>query len=189
MVSVPYYIGLDQALNNTGIAVTNGKKIVTTQIISTSKESSLDRLIKLETVLTKLLQSLKPKKVYMESIYIPASRLKACSALIRVETTIQLLLARKSVEFLSMPASNRLSNSWPKQLKIKGSKEYCAEFLKPILPPGKISDHETDAVGILWGGLVLDKKQTIDAIMKAPIMNVNAKEYRADPNSIRNCFV
>jgi Holliday junction resolvasome RuvABC endonuclease subunit len=186
---MPYYIGLDQALNNTGIAVTNGKRVVTTQIINTSKQSSLERLELIEQSLTKLFMSLKPKMVFMESIYIPASRLKSCSALIRVEACVQLLLRRRSIEFESLPASPRLKTSWPKQLGIAGSKDHCVQFLKPILPKGKISDHETDAIGILWGGLVLKGLFTPDAIMEAEILKVNARKYKSSPECIRDCFI
>lgn len=184
-----FYIGLDQALNNTGIAVTNGKEIVTTQIINTSKEDVLDRLVTIEALLTQLLMTVKPKVVFMEGIYVPASRIKSCMALIKVETLVQLLLKRRSLDFTSLPSSPRLRTSWPNQLGISSSKDKCVEFLKPILPKGKISDHETDAIGILWGGLVLRKISTPGDIMDLRIIKVHAKNFRADPSCIRNSFV
>jgi Holliday junction resolvasome RuvABC endonuclease subunit len=186
---VTFYIGLDQALNNTGIAVTNGKKIVTTQIINTSKEDVLDRLVSIEGLLTQLVTSIKPKVVFMEGIYVPASRLKSCMALVKVEALVQLLLRRRSLDFLSLPSSPRLKSSWPNQLGIASSKDKCVEFLKPILPKGRISDHETDAIGILWGGLVSRKIYTPGDIMDLRIIKVHAKKFRADPGCLRDSFV
>jgi Holliday junction resolvasome RuvABC endonuclease subunit len=184
-----YFIGLDQALNNTGIAVTDGKKIVTTQLALSSKQDSLERIYKIEQTLDVILRQFKPQQVFMEGIYIPASRLKACSALIRVETCVQLLLLRKKFPFLSLPSSPRLATSWPKALNIAGPKEHCLELINPVLLDKTTSDHETDAVGILWAGLVLTKRKTVSAILRTRIHRLNAKTFRSDPSQLRNCFV
>jgi Holliday junction resolvasome RuvABC endonuclease subunit len=186
---VTIYIGLDQSLNNTGIAVTNGKKTTVTLQKSSAKLTELQKLYELELLLINLIQTLKPKRVYLENVYYVRFRIKSALSLLRVETTLKLVCLREKTEQTSLSANPREADSWPKLLGVTTTKEATAELFLPKLKDDTTTDHETDALGILYAGVIKDTTRTRAGMMRVPIIRVHAKDFRKDPRNLTNCFL
>lgn len=174
------YLGLDQSLNNTGIAITNGSKTAITVFRSRAKDSELQKLVELERVFTELLTAYEPTRVYLEEVYTVRFRIRSSLSLIRVETCLRLTCERLGVPHRSFSASPRHPESWPKAIGAKSTKIATAELFLPLINDATTTDHETDALGILYAGVITDTKKTKAGMMKTPIKRVNARAFRKD---------
>jgi Holliday junction resolvasome RuvABC endonuclease subunit len=182
-------LGLDQSLNNTGIAVSNGKQTVVTLQKSPVKLTELEKLYELELLLQNLIQVLKPKRIYLEQVYYVRFRIKSALSLLRVETTLKLVCLRENVECTSLSANPKEADSWPKLIGATSTKEATAKLFLPKLNDDSTTDHETDALGILYAGIIKDTTRTKTGMMRAPIIRINARDFRNDPGSVTNCFL
>lgn len=183
------YIGLDQSLNNTGIAVTDGKKTVITLQKSPAKLTEFEKLYQLELLLVNLIATLNPKRVYLENVYVTRFRIKSALSLLRVETTLKLVCLRQQTEQTSLSANPREADSWPKLIGVTTTKQAAADLFLPKIKDDTTTDHETDALGILYAGVIKDTTRTRAGMMKVPILRVHAKDFRKDAGSLTNCFL
>ncbi len=175
-----WYLGLDQSSSHTGVALTDGSMMMTTDFRLKEKLELNEKLFLMENFLHECCQLVRPQKVFMESVYTPSARLKAFSVLLRVETTIQNYLYRNNLDFESMSPNKVMEGSWPRQLGLTGTKEYVRAWLVQagVKMPPIITDHELDAIGVLFGGL---KKNGIlkeaNQVASIPLFRYTPNEY------------
>ena len=152
-----YYVGLDQALLNTGVAMCqpHAKQIVVRTLVTDSKCSIYERLFEIEREIDWVTSLQETLHVWLEKPFTPrggASR-KTALDLIRVETIITNLLYRKNSPFDILDSSPRAKKGWPKTLGILGTKSFMQTRIYAF-SKAKVNQHEADAIGILWAGLV-----------------------------------
>jgi Holliday junction resolvasome RuvABC endonuclease subunit len=174
------YLALDQALCNTGIAILDGKELLTTTFTTKSKNTTLvERLWALECILDLLCRKYKPDKVYMEEIF---ARNKTGATLSRVESIVQRYLHVSGIEYVSLSPIKSRANSWTGTLGLQGTKEFCKAWLDPYIGDPATTEHEIDAVGILWGGLVLDGIMSVQDIGSITFKRHNGKQFSTHVN-------
>lgn len=156
-------IGLDQALQNTGIAILQiepklKKGVIYTGVLKTNKKNKLeDRLSLIDKEIEKLLSRIKPELVGLEEVY-PGLSGRTVAILSQVYSTITNACKRVDVEFISYSSSKVKKGSWVKKVGIEGTKEVCREWLIKEKGEGikELEEHEVDAVGILCA-VMIDK--------------------------------
>lgn len=164
-----WYIGLDQALSNTGIAIFNGEDIYTTVLKTSSKKAIEERLSIIDKYIDNLLKSLSPKIVLLEESY-PGSHRNAAMRLAQVYSTVTNACIRNDIIY-KVYRSSKGKGSWPERLGIGGTKEYCREWLRGIKGEeiNNLEEHEIDAVGILWANIIEIQEYVLD---KIPIIQI-----------------
>lgn len=169
-------IALDQALENTGVAVFDGKAIYTTVFTTKPKESSSLRLHRIDSFLCSLLTTLQPQHIVLEESY-PGRFRNSAMRLAQVFCTVTNACYRHQVPTTILHASAKQPNSWPAVLGIKGTKEYCKNWLLEIHPQKQdieeLEEHEYDAIGILWAKMVGYKAFSSEEIASIPIIRVS----------------
>ena len=179
------FVGLDQSLNNTGIAIKRGPKVVTTVIKHTSSRSVFERVLLTRDLLRQILTAAAPAVVYMEDVFYVRKNISAVTSLIRVENMVQLLCHDLGTCTKSLPASPRLTNSWSRQLGFTNTKEDAAAFFLPyFVTNSKPTEHETDALGILHGGLISDNLATRHCMLGVQIQRVEPKDALRNPTEL-----
>jgi len=171
-----WYIGLDQALSNTGIALFNGKEIYTTVLKTSNTKTIEERLSTIDNYVDSLLKSLKPYIVLIEESY-PGSHRNSAMRLAQVYCTITNACIRNNISYRIYRAGKG-KESWPGRLGIEGTKEYCKEWLKGYRGEeevNKLKEHEIDAVGILWANIIEIQEYILKEI---PITPIKADEIR-----------
>lgn len=145
------YIGVDQSLTNTGIAIysTDTNSIYFDSIPTTPKNEYWDRLNSISSIVAEYIDYFKPVKAYMELPMYCASH-KSGRDLIRVETLIQYLFYSNDIPFVSISPK-----SWPKLLGLKTTKKELYDLLKPLASALTCND-QSDACGILIANLIVD---------------------------------
>lgn len=184
-----WYLGLDQSSSHTGVALTDGSVVITTDFRMKEKLELQEKLFLLENFVHSCCTLFSPEKIFTEAVYTPSARLKSFSVLLRVETTIHNYLYRSRREFESISANKVFKDSWPRQLGLDGTKEFVRAWLVQLgsKMPVAITDHELDAVGILFGGL---KKNGIlkeaNLVASIPLVRYTANEYLSRASEHRN---
>lgn len=154
------YIGLDQALDNTGIALyelqIRGRTAVRGKLqygtFKTNKELSLvERLLEIYDLTWALLEGLKPEYLFTELVYL--GRNKSSIDLVRVETVIHLVAKQFEVPAEIMSANPRMATSWPRLFGSGKSKGITQEVIKQATGY-YVNEHEGDAIGIGYAGLL-----------------------------------
>jgi Holliday junction resolvasome RuvABC endonuclease subunit len=173
-----WYIGLDQSSTDNGIAAyhKDTNTIYTTYFFCGKHDIELvERLYRLERFLESAISALNPKRVYTEEVH-PGNR-HAYAVLLRVEMAIHSMLYRHYVPYSSISANVIQHDSWPAQLKLKGTKEHIRLALTNVADPTS-TEHELDAVGVLLGGLTRDGLFELELINKLKINRVEeANEF------------
>lgn len=158
------FIGLDQALTNTGYCVlkeslkrltiidkgvieTKPKKIINKQ---DKRSYYLDRLIYIEECLDKLITKYKPEYVFYEEVYLTGNR--GGRTLAEVKVMVELLLKRKKVNSLSLPSQLNCKTSWRSILGLT-----TADKVSWQKKCGETNEHIADAYGIAKAGSILIK--------------------------------
>lgn len=172
-MSSPFkFLGLDQSLANTGIAVLAGNSIVLSTLKTNTKDGMGKRLAVIEQfVKDSLLFS--PQTVYIEEAYFNRVNSKEQSGVI-VKALLEKALYEVSLPYRVMPADARKGNSWRRPLGLtnKQKKEEPKATLQ-AQTESDINEHEADAWGILMGGLILDGQITAEQAWQFPIRKVN----------------
>lgn len=155
-----WLIALDQALENTGIAIlSTGKGIIYTSVLKTNKNHIIEnRLAYIDRVIEELIRELDPIDIAMEEVY-PGLAGRTVSILSQVYCTMTNICHRVGKKFKVYSSSKLRRGSWVKKLDLDGTKAYCRKWLIEDLGEEQIKyleDHETDAIGILWA-MAVDK--------------------------------
>jgi hypothetical protein len=180
-----WYIGLDQSSSNTGIAATNGRVILTSNLIIKAKLSMPEKLMLIEDFIRSCCEAVEPAKVYTEAIYSRARLIRAFTALLKVETTIHNYLFRVGYPYETMSPNHTQADSWPRKIGVRNTKDSVRLWLleNGQTLPKVISEHELDALGVLFGGLVKDDIiDDVSCIFKLPIVHHRFNDY---PNMLK----
>jgi len=167
-----WYVGLDQALSNTGVALFNGKEIFTTVLKTSSTKPVEERLSIIDSYVDNLLKYLNPVEVAIEESF-PGNHRNSAMRLAQVYATVTNACIRNKVSYRVYRAGKG-KDSWPNRLGIGGTKEYCKDWLKGIKGEDKIrelKEHEIDAIGILWANIIEIQEYVLDQI---PITQINS---------------
>lgn len=153
-----YYVGLDQALLNTGIAMCqpHNKELVVRTLVTDSQCSSYERLFEIEREIDWVTSIQSPNHVWLERAFtnFQSARRKTALALMAVDTTICNLLYRKNIPFTHLDSQPRVKKGWPRTLEIAGAKDPMQQYLRLMGYKTKFNSHEADAIGIVWAGLI-----------------------------------
>jgi Holliday junction resolvasome RuvABC endonuclease subunit len=170
-----WVVAFDQALGNTGVAITNGKIIYTTVLVTKSKLGLDNRLHQIDKFVTKVIETIFPEEIVLEVVF-PGRFRNAAMRLAQVYCTITNACFRYEIPYTVMDSAIKTSDSWPARLGIKGTKEHCKDWLLTIHPDketiNKLAEHEYDAIGILWAKMVEDKAISVESIANLPIIKL-----------------
>lgn len=168
-------IGVDQALETTGVAICflNIFHIYTFVFKTERKYSIEQRLHQIDFFFTGLFNKLNPACVALEEVYQGQFRTSALR-LAQVYSTLTNACLRANLDYTTFAsAKTKRNNSWTYSLGLNGTKEYCREWLlktnesqSEIL---KLTDHECDAIGIAWAKIVKDEVYLPSDILKFTI--------------------
>lgn len=167
------FIGLDQALSNTGYCVlkeTNNTLtiidkgvIVTKAKTLTDKDAKksyyLDRLLLIEDSLTKLLNKYHPDWVFYEEIYLTGNR--GGKTLAEVKIILELLLHRRKINNLGLPSRLNCKSSWRHILGLHSADKKL--WQKQC---GETNEHIADAYGIAHAGYLFLNPPTKNKVSK-----------------------
>lgn len=171
-----WVIALDQALENTGVAVFDGKAIYTTVFTTKPKESTCLRLHKLDSFLVSLISTLQPQHIVLEECY-PGRFKHSAMLLAQVFCTVTNACYRHQVPMTILHASAKQPNSWPALLNIKGTKEYCKNWLLKVHQQeeelNELEEHEFDSIGLLWAKMIEYNAFSSEEIATVPIIRVS----------------
>jgi Holliday junction resolvasome RuvABC endonuclease subunit len=173
-----WYIGLDQALSNTGIALFNGKTILTTVLKTSSSRSPEERLSAIDNYIDSLLKNLEPYIVLIEESY-PGAHRTSAMRLAQVYCTVTNACIRNNIRY-KVYRSGKGKESWPGRLGIEGTKEHCREWLKRYKGEEEVKqlkEHEIDAIGILWANIIEVQEYILDKIPITPIKADDISKY------------
>lgn len=156
-------LALDQSLNNTGYSLfktTNNvdytyldldKVLITTGIIKPKASTPYkDKLIFIETNVSKLIEEHKPDIVFLEEIFTVGKG--SWRKLIEVKVIIELLLYKKGIKTIALSSMIKHKKSWRAINKLTtADKKYWQGLLQ------EKNEHIADSIGIGLAGLVLLK--------------------------------
>lgn len=160
-----YFIGLDQALANTGWAVislveNNKSELIAYGTFKTNpKQSKVRRLDSLISFCSSLICKYSPCTLYLEEVFTAGRLAHFWKDLVSVESCLRLFLYQNNLEYDIMSPHLKASNSWRSYLEIKKSDK---KSTKELLESTKISEHEADAICIALAGLIHTKRVSID---------------------------
>jgi Holliday junction resolvasome RuvABC endonuclease subunit len=165
------YIGLDQALANTGWVVgeVNNKEIALIDagcLVTKAEEDLMDRLLKIDGLVSSLLETYRPERVYTESVFMPFNRkgIAAIRALLKVEAVVHLSLTKHKCAYSVMCSDPKVETSWRAVLNVnKGVKGKELPFVKD--KGLTINEHTADAIGILLGGVVVENIVNLESAL------------------------
>ena len=164
------YIGFDQALMNTGVAIyqPGAEPLVTLTTIKLVLENSVSnyhRLALLRRWLDYLVRKYEPVQVYTEAVYF--NRITSYSMIpVEVQAVFKTQLYELGYESVPMNCGNQ-RDSWPNLtgLRLKsGAKRVLSQYGITI------NQHESDAFGVLYGGLIRDGVLNKEDIWKAKVI-------------------
>lgn len=163
------YIGLDQALANTGWVVGEINNGIVSLIdygclVTKPEEELVERLLRIDNFVKGLIEQYQPERVYTETVYMPFNRkgIAAVHALLKVEAVVHLRLTKQGCSYRVMGSDPKVKGSWRGVLEVeKGVKGKELEFVKD--KELKVNEHTADAIGILLGGLVVEELVTIES--------------------------
>lgn len=188
-----WYLGLDQASYDTGIAIAHGYNVFTTamSIKATKKHpvELVERCHRIEQMLGSICEALPLTEVFTESTH--TRQMRAYTVLVKVETTIHNYLYRNGIPYSQISPNNHQIVSWPRLLQLGGTKEHVRLVLDSLLPE-LITEHELDAIGVLFGSLVRDNIVTPEIIRRINIVRTRnsadlltcIQAYRSQSNNI-----
>ena len=191
---MPIYCGIDQALNRSGIAITDGSTILTTYFTTDPEACQYSRICEVRSLVKRMGQSTAIDTIAIEqapsggmgngkamaaSIMITLNQLEFC-LLDQFKQTGQV--------FKTLSAISNVKIGWPRTLGSPGTKDKMAEWLvnTGVALPRSISSDEIDAIGLCWASLVIDGIKTPTDIQNAKIVRVAPKTFRAAPESFAN---
>ena len=170
-----WVVAFDQALGNTGVAITDGEVIYTTVLVTKSKLGLDKRLHEIDRFVTRVIETFFPEEIVLEVVY-PGRFRNAAMKLAQVYSTITNACFRYEVPYTVLDSAVKTKESWPARLGIKGTKEHCKGWLLATHPDletiNKLAEHEYDAIGILWAKMVEDKAISIESIANLPIIKL-----------------
>lgn len=148
-------LSLDQALANTGVILYKDKVIQKITTIKTNnKELIEDRLIAILKNTEKLIEENNIDKVLMEKVYTPRGSAGAWHLLLMVEAVLKVHIKRLGISIETIETSIKCKHSWKYLLNLKNDKKEMLKLARQFYP--KINEHEADALGILFAGLVIN---------------------------------
>lgn len=163
-----YFIGLDQALANTGWCVMELNKrrkkkkvsLIKHGLLKTSpREARVDRIIKIVELTNNLCQEYKPEKVFIEEVFCQSNRGHFWKHLVAVESCLELELTKNKQAFSSISAKLKAENSWRRVLNISKRDKSLS---KSTINAKKLSEHEADAICICLGGILIENYVILD---------------------------
>lgn len=170
-----WVVAFDQALANTGVAITDGEVIYTTVLVTKSKLGLDNRLHQIDKFVTKLIETFFPGEIVLEVVF-PGGFRNSATILAQVYSTITNACFRHEVPYTVLDSAVKTKESWPARLGIKGTKEHCKDWLLATHPDketiNKLAEHEYDAIGILWAKIVVDKAISVESIANLPIIKL-----------------
>lgn len=170
-----WYLGLDQASYDTGIAIAHGATVFTAAMhIRTTRKHPvelIERCARVERVLDSLCQVIPFTKAYTE--YVHTGQMRAYQVLVKIETTIHNYFYKRGLPFAIIKADPLIRESWPRLLNFGGTKEHVRLALDFMLP-SEISEHELDAIGVLYGSLVRDNIVEADFARRIKIVRLSS---------------
>jgi len=170
-------MALDQALENTGVALTDGKAIYTSVFVTRKKYTTAMRLHKIDSFITRVIQQLQLSHLVVEECY-PSRFRNAAMLLASVFYTVTNACMRYEIPYTVLQTASAKNSgvSWTNILGLKGTKEYCREWLRSLHPQTEtinaLEEHEVDAIGLLWAKMVITEAFSIEDIKLLPIIRV-----------------
>jgi Holliday junction resolvasome RuvABC endonuclease subunit len=172
------YLGLDQALANTGWCLVyfaaDEKPVISYGLIKTSSKLDIyERLFIIETELKDLIKTHNVKQLFTECVFINHSRAGDSRSLVRVETIIHRLAHQEHIPY-TIINSGKQNDSWKKVLGCH-EKDDAFKLFYPLLNKdnNKYFDSKgekiaaslilncTDAIAITFTGLINSQKLNI----------------------------
>lgn len=153
-----YYIGLDQALRNTGWSIirydNKGIKLVDLGVFKTSSDLCLDqRLLNIKNFTEELILKYAPILICTEYVYQNKVSPSSSRNLIKVEAIVHSTIFENKIDYDIISSSKSKKGGWRKELGItesqkKESKLYFENISKDL------TEHSSDSLAIILVGML-----------------------------------
>lgn len=157
-----HYLGLDQSSSYTGLAWLSmagpTPMVYTTTFEARGSGNLVRRLVHIESFVRTLACDgpASPNLVFTEQVF--PGRRSAYGTLLRVEAVIHMQLYKSKVPYETVGAAE-----WSRLLGLRGTKSHARDKFHRRLG-GTPTEHEFDALGVLFGGLIKARIITVEWI-------------------------
>ena len=162
------FIGIDQALANSGLALYSeqDQSIFVSCLRTNSKDQVGDRLSQIETYLKDLIEILDKPKIFYEYVYsgkfVPYESIKVLGL-------VEKIIAEYKLSSECFRSNAKEKGSWRSILEVSNQKK---DLQTKLNLQGKFNHNISDAIGILGAGLVTDGIISLESIYKLEIKNL-----------------
>jgi hypothetical protein len=154
MKSLSNYVAFDQALSNTGVAVSIDNQLIATCLSTDSKESTGDRMLRIERFVSYCFKNLCPEKIFYEYVH-PGNGKGTPYESIKVLGLFEKIIADFRLPSRCFRSKAKEKNSWRSIIETSSKK---SDLQDKLGLRGKANNNITDALGILGAGLIIQNE-------------------------------